>query len=200
MATTLTIRLDEGIRHTDRGFECAAWWREVVSDAGEFALTFEADPHNSTEPLYTVRLPATVVRDNFQSLWCGNAVGAAYDESRNAGQRREFVARFAVDAFVTDPRFVVTAETLDAWCDAARDALRARYARYRSWLLRELAAHEEAPSDGWGVATPTKFMGETLARLREVETFRAWHRDTWAGRAKGLPVYQGVVWHGYRAK
>lgn len=192
------IRVSEPISNRRTGYECAAWWQESISDTGEFEIKLQKGLGG--EPHYTVLFPATVTKDNFQSLWCGNMIGKPYNETQNAGQRTEFYKLFQIDAFVTDPRFIVNRENIDEWCNTVMEVLGARYTFCREWLMRKLTNHETftAPQTEYDVATPTKLMNVTLERLRMVTTFRNWHKNAWRGQEANLPVYRDAVWYGYK--
>jgi hypothetical protein len=65
------------------GYECAAWWRDVRVEAGDYPVFVYLD---GSTLRFSVKLPGVLVADNFQSLFCGNAIGKGYDETQNAGK------------------------------------------------------------------------------------------------------------------
>ena len=78
-----TYRVPETTVFRYAGYECAAWWKDIQVETGEYPVYcfLEASTLH-----FTVDLPGVIVADNFQSLYCGNRIGAAYDETQNAGK------------------------------------------------------------------------------------------------------------------
>jgi hypothetical protein len=67
------------------GYECAAWWQDVLVAAGDYPVTLYKDA-TSNSLRFFVKLPGTIVADNFQSLWGGVPIGDAYNTGQNAGK------------------------------------------------------------------------------------------------------------------
>lgn len=86
------VQVNKPAERDDRGFECAAWWEKSVSATGMFDVVLVRDYHNRDRFFFTASLPATVVEDNFQSLFCGNRIGDAYDTKKNAGRTTRDIA------------------------------------------------------------------------------------------------------------
>jgi hypothetical protein len=78
-----TYRVSESTVYHYAGYECAAWWRDVRVEAGEYPVSVYLD---GSTLRFSVKLPGVLVADNFQSLFCGNAIGKGYDETQNAGK------------------------------------------------------------------------------------------------------------------
>lgn len=188
------IRLTKGITHHRADYECAAWSQDSLSDTGEFALTFVPDPARYHAGHYEVRLPATVTRDYFPAMFAGVASGR-YDTKKNAGRRIEFVQRYEVDAFVTDPAIVVTRENIDSLCEVAITELTHEFDSNRKWVMRELTATETPPLNRGSLHSALTFLNRTLERVAFVKTFREWHRNTWKCHDEGRGF--DYRWHGY---
>ena len=73
-------------KYQDRSYECAAWSEDRVSAIGVFDIVIRQDPYNKERLFFSASLPATIERDYFPSLFCGNLIGNAYDTSQNAGK------------------------------------------------------------------------------------------------------------------
>ena len=60
-------------------FECAAWYRNIEVQPGEYPIT--------TDGYWIfVKLDGVIVSDNFQSLFAGMPIGDAYDREQNKGK------------------------------------------------------------------------------------------------------------------
>ena len=139
---TITITDDAPLEHTENGYECAAWWKSMKADNGTVQLNV-IDHRYSGGKVLSGKFPATVVEDCFVSR-IGSHYGK-YDPKQNAGQPCDFIRTFAVDAFVTDPRFQADRpQVLDAYCDMAIEALQQELDRNVDWLKRELATEDKA--------------------------------------------------------
>lgn len=77
-----TYRVRETTVYHYAGYECAAWWRDVQVEAGDYPAFVYRD---GSTLRFSVSLPGFIVADNFQSLFCGNAIGKGYDETQNSG-------------------------------------------------------------------------------------------------------------------
>jgi hypothetical protein len=182
----ITVTITEPIEITDASYECAAWWKTMRSDVGSFELKY-CKPEAYRPGYYIATLPASVVADNFQSLYCGNAIGRAYDTKQNAGQRCEFTQRFEIDEFTTDKRFNVTPETLSELCDTAERELNAEYAFELKWLKSGmLDAQDDIAPDYVGdpISTSLEFLAKTIRRVQAVRTFRTYTLNRWAHQAR----------------
>ena len=82
--------------HCDRGYECAAWFENILVKKGErFPLFAEVDRNYSDKfnkyfeggirRVWTI-LSGTITTDDFGSRYCGNPI-SGYDEKKNAGKR-----------------------------------------------------------------------------------------------------------------
>lgn len=80
------VRISEPVKHHDATFECAAWWIDSVSSTGVFPVYVGQNYHSPHEFYFFAELPATVVEDSFQALWCGVGIGKGYDTKQNAGK------------------------------------------------------------------------------------------------------------------
>jgi hypothetical protein len=77
-----TITLNTKTTFHYAGYECAAWWKDVECCSQSVELWYCDEGYKSVG----FRFIGKIVRDNFQSLFCGNACGKAYDELQNAGK------------------------------------------------------------------------------------------------------------------
>lgn len=73
---------------TDSSFECAAWWRTISVEPGDYPVYGYLE--GSSLHLYA-HLEGTIVADSFQSLFCGNPIGEHYDEQQNAGKTATYM-------------------------------------------------------------------------------------------------------------
>jgi len=79
-----TFRVSEPTVYHYAGYECAAWWRDIRVEPGEYPV--EAQIEHGRVKHFLARLQGTIVADNFQSLYCGVAIGKSYDEKQNEGK------------------------------------------------------------------------------------------------------------------
>lgn len=87
---TLTIKKDTVF--TDRGYECAAWYENILVKAGRYPIFAERCSEHDDGLIFcniVARLPGTITTDYFGSMFCGNPVGT-YDEKKNAGKPSEY--------------------------------------------------------------------------------------------------------------
>lgn len=96
-----SISIQPGETRT-RHFECAAWYEEIELAPGTYDVfgLYKQYGYGHREDLrgqwyldslgYSV--PGTIISDNFQSLFCGNPIGKAYDSTQNAGKPTEWSA------------------------------------------------------------------------------------------------------------
>lgn len=92
-------RLKEDTTFRYAGYECAAWWQEIKVPAGEYTVTAHFTPEGRLDEFF-VGMQGEIVRDNFQSLYCGMPIGRAYDETQNAGRPAIYTIRvYYYDAF-----------------------------------------------------------------------------------------------------
>jgi len=78
-----TYRVRESTVYHHAGYECAAWWRDVRVESGDYPVF--GNLVGSTF-LFFVDLPGVIVADNFQSFFGGVAIGKGYDQNQNAGK------------------------------------------------------------------------------------------------------------------
>jgi predicted RNA-binding Zn-ribbon protein involved in translation (DUF1610 family) len=82
-----TYRVSKATVYHYAGYECAAWWRDVKVDAGDYPVFGYLE---GSTFLFTVTLPGILVAANFQSLFGGVAFGLCYDETQHAGELDTF--------------------------------------------------------------------------------------------------------------
>ena len=73
----------------DNAYECAAWYQSVALEPGEHPVYGQfrgGEREDELEDLVSFMVPGTITEDYFQSLWCGNQIGADYDRKKNAGK------------------------------------------------------------------------------------------------------------------
>ena len=67
-------------------FETAAWFETVALSPGEYPIEGDFGVDGELADGTGFKIPGTIVKDSFQSLFCGNAVGEAYDREQNVGK------------------------------------------------------------------------------------------------------------------
>jgi hypothetical protein len=78
-----SYRVFEKTEYLKNDYECAAWWRKINVEQGEYPV--HGYLQGSSLHFYA-QLNGTIVADNFQSLWGGVAIGKSYDETQNTGK------------------------------------------------------------------------------------------------------------------
>lgn len=73
--------------YLDRRFECAAWSRTTKVHTQTFDIFACWNGYGRLS--FHVVLESTIVEDDFQSYFGGNACGRSYDRKQNAGKARE---------------------------------------------------------------------------------------------------------------
>lgn len=72
-------------------YECAAWFTRIRVEPGRYPVMAEVeDGRVRDHPGLMVSMPGTIVEDNFQPLFGGNAIDKAYDRKQNAGKPYTF--------------------------------------------------------------------------------------------------------------
>lgn len=132
----------------DRGFECAAWNETRVSGTGVFDVTLRQDPHNKNRIFFAAEMPATILRDFFPSLFCGNMVGQPYDTAKNAGNpaRPVIIVKEPVEAVMKSSasegekgqKWAILPETYRALaeCYRAQHAAAVAYQAYANFVFQ----------------------------------------------------------------
>ena len=69
-------------------FECAAWWAKYNLEPGEYPMVASWYPGGLSRVVSHIK--ATVLSDNFQSLWCGSPIGKPYNTKQFAGNVRHY--------------------------------------------------------------------------------------------------------------
>lgn len=88
------LNLSEDKVFTDRGYECAAWWKNVAVKAGKYPMFIDSKDIWDDGRVYgnarpTTELSGTIVSDYFGSMLCGVPVGT-YDGNRNNGKEASY--------------------------------------------------------------------------------------------------------------
>jgi hypothetical protein len=78
-----TYRVSERTEYNDSSFECAAWWRTIIVEPGDYPVYGYL--HGGSMD-FCARFEGVILEDNFQSLWGGLPVGNNYDQTQNAGK------------------------------------------------------------------------------------------------------------------
>ncbi len=79
----------------DAGFECAAWWQDILVKAGKYPayvidMSFRRD--NQVDGYIAsvwAELEGTITQDYFGSLYCGVPI-STYDNKKNAGKKASY--------------------------------------------------------------------------------------------------------------
>lgn len=78
----------EDFEHTKRDYECAAWSETILVMKGSYPLYgIVTDNQVDDFPGVWTIFNGVVVKDYFQSLYCGMRVGEPYNIFKNAGQQ-----------------------------------------------------------------------------------------------------------------
>jgi hypothetical protein len=78
-----TYRVSETKVYHYAGYECAAWWRDVSVEAGDYPVFGYLE---GSVLHFIVTLPGVIVADNFQSFLGGVGFCLFYDEAQHAGE------------------------------------------------------------------------------------------------------------------
>jgi hypothetical protein len=97
----ITITGSEAIQQ--QLYECAAWYTNWKLIPGVYPLQRAVD-ERSGKVSYHATVDAEVESDSFQSLFCGNAIGAAYDTAKNRGKRGQRSVSLTPAMALTDSR------------------------------------------------------------------------------------------------
>lgn len=191
--------LDQPYVYVRADYECAAWWEEHTTEAGEFVAKFvpRKETHMERAACLVVEVPAKVTNDYFGALWCGVSVSKEPYKPKHVGEARTVKLVFPIDQFVYDARFKLTEQNYTVLCEMARKELAKDYTWYNEWVGRASVDEDVEASDRHGkwstYKTALKFLMETMEQIDLVSTFKAWH-DNYFHR----PGYQGYTWGHYK--
>jgi hypothetical protein len=148
----------------DASYECAAWWQDRVSATGVFPVILSADFYNDLSYFFTIKLPATIEKENFQSLFCGNAIGGPYDMTKNAGKPcQEITVRKEISATINE-----TSSFIDKGCEVKWAILPEFWETFATLYRLKLAM--EIALIAWKVtnyaAEPTSEFNDTVTGLK----------------------------------